>query len=137
VSKRLSCVLTLLLVGIILSTTPVVHALSLGSSIRLSYNEYASASPSVAVSGNYVYVAWEDWTSVPGSGTAGAPEIWMRASLNYGASFGSAIRITTNTGQSGGSSVAASLNYVWVSWQDDTEVPGYGGTYEVWIRRGS
>ena len=62
--------------------------------------------PSVAASGNRVYVAWEDWTPVTGSGTE--PEIWTRVSSKYGASFGAAIRINSNTYASGFPSVASS-----------------------------
>ena len=62
---------------------------------------------------------------------ASAPEIWMRVSNNYGASFGSAIRITTNTGWSENPSVAASGNYVYVAWQDNTPVPGSGHVSEL------
>ena len=46
--------------------------------IRLSTNTGWSEYPSVAASGSYVYVAWDDNTPVTGSGTA--PEIWMRVS---------------------------------------------------------
>jgi len=105
---------------------------SFGSAIRISYNAYASYDPSVAASGSYVYVAWQDKTPVSGSGSD--PEIWMRVSSNNGASFGSPIRISTNTYYSGCPSVAANGSYVYVAWMDDTPVSGSGGTYEVWMR---
>ena len=66
-----------------------------GSAIRITTNTGNSRYPSVAAGGSYVYVAWQDDTPVSGSG--GKPEIWMRVSANNGASFGSAIRISTNT----------------------------------------
>jgi len=103
-----------------------------GSPIRISTNTYLSERPSVAASGSYVYVAWHDATPVSGSG--GQPEIWLRASSNNGASFGSPIRISTNTGQSEWPSVAASGSYVYVAWHDSTPVSGSGGNYEVWLR---
>ena len=78
---------------------------SFGSAIRITTNTGDSVDPSVAASGSYVYVAWEDYTPVTGSGTQ--PEIWMRVSSNNGGSFGSAIRISTNTGHSVDPSVAA------------------------------
>jgi hypothetical protein len=111
------------------------NGVSFGSAIRISTNTYDSEYPSVAASGSYVYVAWDDWTRVSGSGTQ--PEIWMRASSNYGASFGSAIRISTNTGYSYYPSVAASGSYVYVAWKDNTPVTGSGGSYEIWLRAGS
>jgi hypothetical protein len=105
---------------------------SFSSPIRLTTNTGISESASVAAAGDYVYVAWQDWTSVSGSGSA--PEIWMRISSNNGASFGSATRITTNTGYSGDPSVAAVGNYVYVAWHDSTSVPGSGSEPEIWMR---
>ena len=100
---------------------------SFGSAIRISYKHWNwSENPSVAADGNYVYVAWEDDTSVSGSGVA--TEIWMRVSTNNGASFGSPIRITTNTGFSLRPSVAAVGSNVYVAWEDNTPVSGSGGS---------
>jgi len=108
------------------------NGVSFGSPIRISTNTYKSTYPSVAVSGIYVYVAWQDSTPVSGSGID--PEIWMRRSSNNGASFGSPIRITTNTGSSTMSSVSGSGSYVYVAWQDNTPVSGSGGNHEIWLR---
>jgi len=105
---------------------------SFGPPIRISTNSYVSCVPSVAASSNYVYVAWMDYTPVSGSGTE--PEIWLRVSSNNGASFGSAIRISTNTYESVYPSVAASGSYVYVVWQDDTPVSGSGYWPEIWLR---
>jgi hypothetical protein len=103
-----------------------------GSPIRITTNVGSSAHPSVAASGSYVYVAWQDDTPVSGSGSK--PEIWMRVSANYGVSFGSAIRMSMNVGNSCNPSVAADGSYVYVAWQDDTPVTGSAGHYEIWIR---
>jgi hypothetical protein len=111
---------------------PSVLALTFSSPVRITTNIGASWSPSVAAVGNYVYVVWEDWTPVTGSGSN--PEIWMRVSSNSAASFGSAIRLTTNTGRSEYPSVAASGSYVYVVWDDDTHVSGSGTASEVWLR---
>ena len=119
-------------VSLLLLTLPIAQALTFGSPIRISNNNYMSTIPSVATSGTYVYVAWHDHTPVSGSG--GWPEIWLRVSSNGGASFGSPIRITTNTGRSAYPSVAASGTYVYVAWQDDTPVPGSGVQPEIWLR---
>ena len=106
-----------------------------GSPIRITTNTYFSGYPSVAAAGSYVYVAWEDYTPVSGSGSA--PEIWMRISSNNGASFGSPIRISTNTYYSLCPSVAASGSYVYVAWHDYTTVSGSGSASEIWLRVGS
>jgi len=108
---------------------------SFGSPIRISTNAYESSYPSVSASGTYVYVAWQDTTPVSGSGSA--PEVWLRVSSNNGGSFGSAIRISTNTYASGLPSVSASGTYVYVAWQDTTPVSGSGGNYEIWMRLSS
>jgi len=106
-----------------------------GSPIRISANTYHSLSPSVAAYGTYVYIAWQDWTPVSGSGSSF--EIWVRISGDNGASFGSPIRITTNTGSSGLPSVAAYGSYIYVAWQDNTPVSGSGTASEIWLRVGS
>jgi hypothetical protein len=108
------------------------YGASFGSAIRISTNTGISEYPSVAAVGSYVYVAWDDFTPVSGSGTN--PEIWMRVSSNYGASFGSPIRIATNTGWSDYPSVAAVGSYVYVTWQDFTPVSGSGTNPEIWMR---
>jgi hypothetical protein len=105
---------------------------SFGSAIRITTNTGTSENPSVAAYGNYVYVAWDDDTSVTGSG--GKPEIWMRVSANNGASFGSAIRISSNTYWSMDPSVAAVGSYVYVAWDDRTPVSGSGTAAEIWMR---
>jgi hypothetical protein len=105
---------------------------SFGSPIRISTNTGNSVNPSVALVGSYVYVAWQDDTPVSGSGTKS--EIWMRVSSNNGHSFGSAIRISTNTGDSVNPSIAALGSYVYVAWQDDTPVSGSGTKSEIWMR---
>ena len=103
-----------------------------GSAIRISVNTGWSGQPSVAASGNYVYVAWSDSTPVTASG--GMREVWMRVSSNNGRSFGPAIRITKNSGESLAPSVAAAGSYVYVAWQDDTPVTGSGSAPEIWMR---
>jgi len=108
---------------------------SFGSPIRITTNTYFSGYPSLAASGTYVYVAWMDNTPVSGSGSQ--PEIWIRVSSNYGASFGSPIRISTNTGSSVRPFVAAYGTYVYIAWEDDTPVSGSGTAFEIWLRVGS
>jgi hypothetical protein len=121
--------------GLLLLTLPIVHAMAFGSPIRITTNSGLSENPSVVAYWDYVYAAWPDDTPVTGSG--GYSEIWMRASSNHGASFGSAIRITTNTGVSENPSVAAYITYVCVAWDDDTPVSGSGSAPEIWLRAGN
>jgi len=131
-THRLPWVLTAVTIGLLLSAVPFVNATTFGSPIRISYNTYDSVDPSVAASGSYVYVAWHDYTPVSGSGSE--PEIWLRVSSNNGASFGPAIRISTNTDRSSDPSVAAYGTYVYVAWSDFTPVSGSGSNAEIWMR---
>jgi hypothetical protein len=123
-----------LLLIALLSVNPSVYALTFATTIRITTNTGDSRYPSVAAVESYVYVAWMDDTPVPGSGIAGKHEIWMRVSNNYGASFGPAIRMTTNSGDSFAPSVAAVGSYVYVAWMDNTPVTGNLGKYEIWMR---
>jgi len=108
------------------------NGVTFGPAIRISTNIGESGNPSVAASGSYVYVAWDDSTPVSGSGSA--PEIWMRVSSNNGVSFGSPIRISTNTYSSFFPSVAAYGTYIYVAWSDYTPVSGSGSDAEIWMR---
>jgi len=108
------------------------NGVSFGSPIRITTNTGYSSDPSVAAIGNYVYVAWNDFTPVTGSGSA--YEVWLRVSSNSGASFGSPVRLTTNTGVSEYPSVAAVGSNVYVAWDDNTPVTGSGASYEIWLR---
>jgi hypothetical protein len=94
-----------------------------------------SAEPSVTAVGSSVYVTWEDDTPVSGSG--GQFEIWLRASPYSGYTFGSPIRISSNSYGSEESSVAVIGNIVYVAWMDDTPVSGSGTAPEIWMRVGS
>jgi hypothetical protein len=121
--------------GLLLLALPIAQATTFGSPIRITTNTGDSSSPSGAAVGNYVYVAWDDNTPVSGSGTAS--EVWLRVSSNNGASFGSALRISTNAGESRSPSVAADGRYVYVAWADNTPVSGSGSASEIWMRMSS
>jgi hypothetical protein len=118
--------------GLLLLTLPIAQATTFGSAIRITTNTGYSEYPSVAVAGNYVYVVWGDNTPVTGSGST--YEVWLRVSSNSGASFGSPVRLTTNTGVSEYPSVAAVGSNVYVAWDDNTPVTGSDGSYEIWLR---
>jgi hypothetical protein len=130
--RHLLRLLVAVVLGLLLLAVPSGCALTFGSAVRITTNTGDSAAPSVAAVGNYVYVAWQDNTPVAGSGAA--PEIWLRVSSNSGVSFGSAIRLSTNTGWSVDPSVAAAGSYVYVAWMDNTPVTGSGSAYEIWLR---
>jgi hypothetical protein len=130
--RHLLRVLVAVVLGLLLLAVPSVCALTFGSAVRITTNTGDSRLPSVAAVGSNVYVAWEDSTAVTGSGYK--DEIWMRVSSNNGVSFGSPIRLSTNTGSSYSPSVAAVGSNVYVAWMDDTPVTGSGGAFEIWMR---
>lgn len=74
-----------------------------GSTINLSNTAGVTRNPSVAVAGNNVYLVWHDNTS-------GNAEILLRKSVNAGATFGSTINISQNTGFSELPAIAVSPN---------------------------
>ena len=81
--------------------------------INVSNNTGFSVNPQIAVSGNNVYVTWEDTT--PGNA-----DIFFAVSNNNGVSFGTPINLSNNTGNSINPQIAASGNNVYVTWHDDT-----------------
>jgi len=103
------------------------YGVSWSSALRMTLNTGSSERPSVACSSNgqYVYLVWAD-------DTPGNYEIYFKRSTNYGVNWGSAAKITTNTGDSGKPGVACSSNgqYVYLAWQDNTP-----GNYEIYFRR--
>jgi hypothetical protein len=94
-----------------------------GRKRRLTFNEKWSILPSVAVSGNNVYVVWEDSAS-------GNLEIYYKISSTNGASWGARERLTITTGTSADPAVVASGDEVHVVFFDDT--PGNREIYYRW-----
>jgi len=80
-----------------------------GSTINLSHNKGNSVNPAIAVSGDDVYVTWND-------DTAGNREIFLRKSTDDGDTFGNIVNITNTAGSSGSHSIAASGDNVHVIW---------------------
>jgi hypothetical protein len=74
-----------------------------GSTVNLSNNAGLSQSPAIAVSGNNVYVIWQDSTS-------GDFEILLRKSVNGGAAFGSTINVSQSNGNSFSPDISVSSN---------------------------
>jgi len=90
---------------------------------RITNTAGESGFPALAVSGAKVYVVWND-------DTPGNPEIYFRRSLDSGATWKTAKRLTNNTGQSGDADIAVSGANVYVAWQDDRP-----GNSEAYCRR--
>src|SRR5918995_82847 len=91
------------------------------SSVKnLSNNTGASLSPHIAASGNNVYVIWTD-------NTTGNGDVYFKASLENGGTFGGTENLSNNTGASLSRHIAASGNNVYVIWTDNTT--GNGDVY--------
>lgn len=83
----------------------------LGPIINLSNNVGNSQYPQIVVSGNYVYVIWEDYT-------AGKGQILLRISNDRGNTFGNIINLGIYTQSSNAPQIAVSGNNVYVVWHD-------------------
>ena len=88
---------------------------SFGNAINLSNNAAESGRPQIAVSGNNVYVVWQDFTSKN-------YDIFFRASNDNGVSFSDVINLSNNAGnlpdpkRSDPSHIAAAGSNVYVTW---------------------
>ncbi|MCR4287833.1 MAG: exo-alpha-sialidase, partial [Deltaproteobacteria bacterium] len=80
---------------------------------RLTNNTGSSYSPSIAVSGSNIHVAWQDTT--PGNS-----EIYFKTSADNGATWSADKRLTYNTGSSYLPSIAVSGSNIHVAWGDST-----------------
>jgi transcription elongation GreA/GreB family factor len=96
---------------------------SFGSTVNLSNNAGLSFEPSIAVSGNNVYVVWLD--NAPGNN-----EIFYRRSTDGGASFGSTVNLSNDASNSVGQAIAVSGNNVYIVWSDSAP-----GNDEIFYRR--
>jgi hypothetical protein len=85
---------------------------SLGDTINLSSDSERSLVPEVAASENNVYVVW--WNRVYGVG-----QLLFKRSIDYGATFGSMIRLSYNTGGEAGypPQMIASGENVYIAWE--------------------
>ena len=80
---------------------------------NLSNNHSFSADPQIAVSGNNLYVVWEDFA--PGNW-----DIFFKRSRDDGEKFSSTINLSDNDEESGRPQIAVSGSNVYVVWQDFT-----------------
>jgi len=93
------------------------------SSKRITNNAGNSANPSIASKNSTIYIAWHDMT--PGN-----PEIFFRKSVDGGATWQDATRLTNNSGNSQNPSIWGNDAIVFVAWHDDTP-----GNPEIFIRK--
>jgi hypothetical protein len=80
--------------------------------INLSNNIGDSINPRMIVSGNNVYVVWED------SSNDGDRDIFFRASHDNGETFESIIDLSNNAGASSNPNIAISGSNIYVGWKD-------------------
>ncbi len=88
----------------------------------------ASSNPEVAAAGSNVYVVWQD-------NSTGNAEVWFRASINSGGSFGSPVNLSGETRDSTEPQIAVSGTNVYVTWQN--EVSGPSGSIDIFFRASS
>ena len=93
------------------------------NTVNLSNNSGSSFRPSIAASGNNVYVVWQDLTPANN-------EIFYRRSVNGGANFGGTTNLSSNAGNSINPYISASGNNVYITWTDSTP-----GNNEILYRR--
>ena len=96
-----------------------------GNFVTIGNNTGSSASPSIPVSGNNVYVVWQDITQ-------GNHDILFRKSSDGGGTVGSIINLSNNIADSAFPAIALSGNNVYVVWQDITQ-----GNHDILFRKSS
>ena len=96
-----------------------------GSDIRLTFNALYSYYPSIAVSGSFVHVVWED-------GRDGNIEVYYKRSTDGGINWGPDTRLTNNDSSSVTSSITVSGTTVHLVWSDDRD-----GNFEIYYKRSS
>ena len=94
-----------------------------GSSINLSgTSSGASVAPDIIASGSNVYVVYQD-------NSPGNHEIFLKKSTDYGATFGTAVRVTNTASGSFTPSVAVSGSNVYVVWSENPSGSSYPDVY--------
>ena len=92
--------------------------------VNLSDNDGESNIPAIAVSGNNVYVVWQD--SSPGS-----LDIYYRRSVDGGVTFTSEVNLSDSPGGSRFASIALSGDTVHMAWDDNS----FGAGTDIYYRR--
>jgi len=97
---------------VVISFTNQANALS--DNVIASPNDgFDSVAPRVGVSGDNVYVVWQDVS-------LGNDEVFFASSSDNGATFGEPVNISSNDGSSASPQIAVSGDNVYVVWQDDS-----------------
>lgn len=96
--------------------------------VRLSLLPWNSFTPTVAASGQDVYVAWTDTRDA--MTVEGFEEEYFRHSRDGGATWEAEVRLTSDPASSWAPSLAADGSDVWVAWFDDR-----GGDWEIYLKR--
>src|ERR687895_2149984 len=89
------------------------------STKSFSNNTGDSTNPNVAVSGNNVYVAWEQVDINSTSGASNSEAMFAKSS-DSGGTFTGAKSLSNSPGDSTNPNVAVSGNNVYVVWEDDS-----------------
>ena len=102
--------------------------------IRLTNSVGESEAPTLAVEESNINVVWSDSRNGIGNG-----EVYYKKSTDAGLNWSEDIRITTTPSASGRSSIAASSNFVHISWNEVWEIyykrsTDYGITWEAETR---
>jgi len=84
-----------------------------GPVIDLSNNAGVSINPRMLVSGNNVYVAWQD------NSKGGNNEVFFRASNDNGQTFNPVINLSNTRGESSIPTMLVSGNHLYIAWSDE------------------
>ena len=93
--------------------------------VNISNNSGDSGLPQMAVSGNNVYVTWEN-------NGLGNFEVFVAKSTDGGNTFTLPVNVSNNAAPSGAPQIIASGNNVYVSWMDKTT-----GNYDIFVAKSS
>jgi len=99
---------------------------SWGADTRLTNSAGTSSYPSVALSGTYVHVVWND-------NRDGNDEIYYKRSTDKGLSWTADTRLTNDNNTSALHSLSVTGNFVHISWVDNRNGPF--GRYEIYYKR--
>src|SRR5690349_13011365 len=104
--------MTMLILVVLLGNLRSIEATQSGftNPINISNNQGDSVIPQMAVSGNDVYILWND-------NSTGKFGIFLAKSTDGGTNFGAPVNISKNIGSSTSPQFAVSGNEVFVVWQ--------------------
>ena len=119
--RLLKLLMTMLILVVLLGNLRSIEATQSGftNSINISNNQGDSVIPQMAVSGNDVYILWND-------NSTGKFGIFLAKSTDGGTNFGAPVNISKNIGSSTSPQFAVSGNEVFVVWQGKTT-----GKYQI------